>query len=257
MESKLFLETVFSHGKTEIKDIYFTSPYKVMSPFVEGAHMELVQMSASAGMLSGDQFTLDMVFREHSDVTYLSQSYEKVFASKGEQTVKRMHMTVEEGARVCYMPYPMIPFAGSDFLGENQIHILKNASLLYCDIFSCGRVGMGEFFQMKCYRSRTKIWIENELVFADHTLLDPVHFCYQTMGMWDRYTHNGMLYFYVPNEKKEKQMVDWIRSQDQNGLLAGCTKCRKGVAVRVLGTRGDEIYEFFREIALLFSGSEG
>ena len=52
MKSSLRLETDFSYGKTNIKDIYFEAPYKIMSPFVQGDCTEVMQMCASAGMLS-------------------------------------------------------------------------------------------------------------------------------------------------------------------------------------------------------------
>lgn len=52
MKSSLRLETDFSYGKTNIKDIYFEAPYKIMSPFVQEDCTEVMQMCASAGMLS-------------------------------------------------------------------------------------------------------------------------------------------------------------------------------------------------------------
>lgn len=78
MKSSLRLETDFSYGKTNIKDIYFEAPYKIMSPFVQEDCTEVMQMCASAGMLSGDMFDLELKIGEHSNLLYTSQSYEKV-----------------------------------------------------------------------------------------------------------------------------------------------------------------------------------
>ena len=61
MKSSLRLETDFSYGKTNIKDIYFEAPYKIMSPFVQEDCTEVMQMCASAGMLSGDMFDLEFM----------------------------------------------------------------------------------------------------------------------------------------------------------------------------------------------------
>lgn len=96
MKSSLRLETDFSYGKTNIKDIYFEAPYKIMSPFVQEDCTEVMQMCASAGMLSGDMFDLELKIGEHSNLLYTSQSYEKVFASKGEKTIKRTRIRVEK-----------------------------------------------------------------------------------------------------------------------------------------------------------------
>lgn len=88
-------------------------------------------------------------------------------------------MDIKEGAKVKYFPYPVIPFQNSKYHADNEIMLSKDATLVYSDIFTCGRVGMGERFKMKSYRSKTKIYIEDQLVFADHTYICPQKFHYQ------------------------------------------------------------------------------
>lgn len=164
-------------------------------------------MCVSAGMLSGDMFDLELKIGEHSNLLYTSQSYEKVFASKGEKTIKRTRIRVEKEARLLYMPKPVIPFAHSDFMGENEIHLDPSSSFLYCDIFNCGRVAMGERFQMKRYQSKTMIYVGDILAMADHTLLDPSWFAYDTLGLWNNYTHNGLLYLYTPDGEQKSRII--------------------------------------------------
>lgn len=257
MKSELSLTTQFQYGRTVISDMYFTSPYKIMSPFTDGRHIEIMQMSASAGMLSGDVFDLKLQFRENSDVTYVSQSYDKIFQSKGEQTRKNVTLHIGAGAKVKYMPYPMIPFSGCDFVADNQVYLNSTATFFYCDVFSCGRIGMGEAFKMKRYQSKTRIYLENELsdvsselVFADHTLIDPQQFAYQTMGMWDNYTHNGICYLYIPDREQETKLLQQIRSlSEKTENLVGTTRGYKGIVIRVLSLRGEKIWNFMKEVA--------
>ncbi|MBR1866374.1 MAG: urease accessory protein UreD [Lachnospiraceae bacterium] len=254
MKSRLTLTTEYQFGRTVISDLYVTAPYKVMSPFTSGEHIDIIQMSASAGMLGGDEFNLQLQFNDRSDVTYLSQSYDKVFCSKGKSSRKYVRITVGSHAKVTYMPYPVIPFAGCDFVGTNEIHIDDSASFLYCDVFSCGRVGMNERFQMKRYQSKTQIYIGEQLGFADHTLVDPERFHYQTMGMWGQYTHNGLLYLYVPEDasgNRNLSCMEQIRKTagETADCLMGVTQSRRGIAVRVLAYSGEMIWKRFEEIA--------
>lgn len=250
MESRLFLETAFQNNRTQIKDVYFTSPYKIMSPFVDGSHIEVMQMAASAGMLSGDVFQLELKFGRQSDVTYTSQSYEKVFRSKGKRTEKKVTIEVGEQAKIKYMPYPVIPFAESDFFGKNSIKVHPFATVLYADIFNCGRTGMGEYFQMKQYESSTRIYIDEQLAFADRTVLRPEQFQYQTMGMWQDFTHNGMLYLYLPEKEQEEKQIEWIRKEAKNlDGLCGVSRCQRGMVVRTLTMSGDKIFQFFKHIS--------
>ena len=252
MKSQLYLETQSEQNGTYIKDVYFTSPYKIMSPFKEGQHIDIMLMSASAGMLDGDCFQGKLVFGENSDVTYLSQSYEKVFRTKGSQTIKNVDIQVDSEAKVKYLPYPVIPFGGSDFLSETRVHLKEDAVFVYGDIFTCGRTGMGEYFQMKRYESKTKIYVEDKLVFADHTLIFPEKFHYNKLGMWNSYTHNGMLYLHMKSRKEEQELIETIREQfsKETGLF-GVSACDSGIVVRVLAMSGEQIYDVFQKMAKL------
>lgn len=49
------------------------------------------------------------------------------------------------------------------------------------------------------------------LAMADHTLLDPSWFAYDTPGLWNNYTHNGLLYLYTPDGKQKSRWIQMIR----------------------------------------------
>lgn len=250
MESRLHLATGFKGGRTVIEDMYFTPPYKIMSPFMDGAHMDVMLMSASAGMLGGDSFTFDFEFGEKSDVTILSQSYEKVFQAKNGVTKKNVRINAAARANIKYRPFPVIPFAGCDFEGNNTIKLAESARLIYIDVFSCGRVGMGEVFRMKRYRSITRVYVEDMLVFADHNLVLPNRFQYDKMGMWDKYTHSGLMYLYIPDKKEEGEVLAQIRSLSENTNCAvGASLALRGIAVRALAMSGDKIWRLFEKIS--------
>lgn len=249
MKSILSLKTEVYKDRTRISDMFFTPPYKIMSPFVKGKHIDIMQMCASAGLLGADQVSMDFWIGEGSDVTYLSQSYEKVFDTKGKEVQKNLIMHVEPDAKVKYFPYPVIPFENSQYHAENEIRVSKDATLVYSDIFTCGRVGMGEEFKMKSYRSKTRIYIEDQLVFADHTYICPRSFHYQKMGMWRKYTHNGFLYIYCPKEEETEMILSKVREMETEHMLFGATRCYKGIGIRVLAHQGDRVFRSFQKIA--------
>ncbi len=249
MKSKLFLKIESDNDRTRISDMYFTPPYKIMSPFVKGKHIDIMQMCASAGLLGMDEVSMEILIGQDSDITYLSQSYEKVFDTKGKEVQKKLRMDIKEGAKVKYFPYPVIPFQNSKYHADNEIMLSKDATLVYSDIFTCGRVGMGERFKMKSYRSKTKIYIEDQLVFADHTYICPQKFHYQKMGMWREYTHNGFLYIYCPNEEKMHRILSKVQKMTTEHMIFGVTRCCEGIGIRVLGNQGDQIFQFFQKIA--------
>ncbi len=222
-----------------------------MHPFQNGPHSDIMMMAASAGLLGGDHFSLNLEFDKNSDARFLSQSYEKIFDSNGKKTLKNVNMIVNENAHVEYKPYPAIPFANSDFENTTEVHLAKSATFSFIDIFSCGRTGMGEAFQMNCYRSRAKFYVEDKLVFADHTWIDPKRFDYRQIGFWQGYTHNGMLFFYTPDANQESALQEKIRefAKEFQGSI-GVSALSQGILVRALSMRGETIWNFFEKLNL-------
>ena len=258
MKSQLYLETEARNGRTIIKDVYFTAPYKIMSPFEEDNYkdhyIEIMQMSASAGLLEGDIIQGDFLFRENSHVFYTSQSYEKIFRCKEAGVRKNLKIQVEQGAKIVYLPQPVIPFGGSVFQGDTQIYLEHPEIFVYGEVVTCGRSGMGEKFQMNCYESKCRIYVDEQLVFADHTLLHPQQLNYQNMGMWGEYTHNGLLYIYVEESKKEERLLMSLQKMCKtDAMLLGVTKCFRGILLRALAKSGDEIYETFKQACSLIA----
>lgn len=90
----------------------------------------------------------------------------------------------------------MIPFAGSSYDSVVTIDIKENSELLYTDIVTAGRVGMGEQFAFRHYHSRVCVRIDGLPVWIDNCLLEPGFMDMQNMVLFDHYTHMGTLYYY-------------------------------------------------------------
>lgn len=235
---------------TEIGDAFYTSPYKVMHPFHNGKHSDIMMMAASAGLLGGDHFSLQLEFGESSDATFLSQSYEKVFNTDGKIASKDIDINVGADARVNYMPYPAIPFAGSNYQSNVRVQIHPSATFYYTDIFTCGRTGMGEFFAMEKFQSKSRFYVGEHLAFADHTLIDPKKFDYTKIGFWGNYTHNGMMFVYSPDKKFLDEKKAKVRDVGKkfDGIV-GISNAEKGIILRALSMRGENIWTLFGSIA--------
>lgn len=259
MKSRLYVSACMMQKKTILKDVYCEAPYQIMMPFYDGGWMETVIMSSSAGIFGGDDFESHFEIREGAKVRVKSQSYEKVFQRKEQPAVKRLRIEIAKNAAGIYLPYPVIPFAQSRYESDTEIYLKDSCTFLYGDIFNCGRVGMKEQFEMDWFRSRTKIYENNQLVFADHTCLNPEQWDYSGIGLWHGYTHNGMIYIHFTDKQQEDVFLKWFRDwskKDGKGtgadippLYWGSTRCLSGIGIRVLGMEGDRIYQAFEKIA--------
>lgn len=252
MNSQLYLQTEFIYNRTEIKDIFFTAPYKIMRPFRRENGLDITIMMASAGILGGDTLNAEYIFKTNSDVYITTQGYEKIFNTENNIAKKYTKIVCEENSKIYYFPYPVTPFANSDFRNITDVELDHSSTFLYSDICSCGRTGMNEFFQMKRFENRLNVRLNGSLIFADYTLICPSILSYNTIGQWQNFTHNGLLYAYFENEDKQILFLENARklskSMLKNGII-GASLAKKGVCVRVLAMSGDDIFSFFRLLA--------
>ncbi len=253
MNSCVRLSTQYNHHKTVYDDVYFTSPYKLIAPLYENDEAHIILLSSSAGLLQGDTVHMDLHFGQESKVLVGSQSYEKIFNTQDGNVQKTLCIKAEAKSRVRYLPHPTIPFKNSNYKCKTHIYLDSTATFFYSDIFTAGRIHMGESFLMKAFQATVHVSVENNLAFADNTYIEPARWDYSDIGLWHGFSHNGLLYAYFPSQEQEDVFIMLARQKGTEKLPhhfeVGVSKAQQGVCVRVLGDNGDNIYSYFKEIS--------
>lgn len=248
-EGKCWLTAQAQNGRTILSECYCTSPFKVMRPFYEQNRAKVILMTASAGILAGDQYDMRFSVGRGADLTVTGQGYTKLFRCKHAPSHQQTTITVHSGAVLHYLPCPIIPFGGSQFSSQTEVFLSPNCHFVWSDILSCGRVGMGERFAMRQYHSRLVVRVKQTPVFLDHCLITPEEIDYTSVGFFDGYSHMGTLYLYGGDESA---YLKAIRNLPFCGKK-GASRAREGIVVRALANRGEQIETFFGQITAITS----
>lgn len=242
------LTAAAQNGRTVLRENYCTAPFKVMRPFREGNRTKAVLMTASAGILAGDRQELRFTVEEGADLTVTGQGYTKLFRCEEEPSGQCVSASVAPGGTLRYLPRPVTPFGGSDFSCRAEVSLAAGSRLVWSEIVSAGRVGMGERFQMRRYHSRLLVRREGVPVFLDHCLLTPERVNCSSVGFFDGCSHMGMLYLCGGGD--ETALLEAIRALPFAGRM-GASRAREGVVVRALADRGERIEALFAAVAAL------
>lgn len=246
MESKCYIQAELKNGRTVLKDTYYTAPFKIMRPFMEGSRSKVIVMTASAGILADDRYDLKYEVGEGADLVITGQGYTKIFNTESSYSQQCLTVEVAKNGRMAYLPYPAIPFTGSDYRSTIHASLNEESTFICSDIVACGRSMSGERFGMKCYQSRMKVYVGEELVFLDNCMLRPEKIHYASIGFFDIHSHMGTLYIYIPGDPHP--LIEKIRDLPFTGR-SGTSMARRGVIVRALADSGDEIHDFFMRIS--------
>ncbi|MBP1561436.1 MAG: urease accessory protein UreD [Oscillospiraceae bacterium] len=231
--SRLYLCAEKRGGRTVIADSFFSSPIKIAKPFYRDDHTEVMMMTASAGMLDGDNYDIEIHVKSGASLKFTGQSFTKIFRS-GEKGGASQHIkiTVEDGGKLAFLPQPVIPFADSKYDARTDVYLGEKASFIMQDIFSCGRTAMNESFAFKSYRSRTAVYVAGKLVFLDNVRLLPSETKLDGIGHFEGNSHSGMMYIY--------------NTEHANASDVCSTRAYKGECVRILSESAQDITDKFQ-----------
>lgn len=238
--SYLKIEASECNGRTILTDCAFSSPLKIAHPFYRGDMTEVMMMSASAGLLEGDVYDIVLDIQERAALKFTGQSYSKIFRAKEYGVRQSVRISVHSDGTLIWIPPPVIPFAGSTFKSDTEVHLDKNSHFLLCDILSCGRTGMEERYAWNSYQSRTIIYVDSKPVFLDYQRLLQKEIDSGDIGFFEGYSHIGTIYIYgaedviLPEEAK-----------------ASKTKALEGICIRMLADSAEEITELLYKIQFI------
>lgn len=238
-----------------LKDVYFTSPFKIMKPFKNAdGGLSVIILTASAGIMEGDNQEINIKVAKECSLECTSQAYEKIHKMKNGEATRNATIIVEEKAEMNYVPLPTIPFADSAFRNETNIYLKDNTSKFsMTEILASGRVASGESFKYKYYISKINIRMNKMLIYRDNSMFNPNLFNLEDTGMFEGFTHlaNLILCNYDINDDKIKNIRDYLDNQED--ICAGVTKFNEdGITIKILGNQSQKLLDICNHIVVTY-----
>ena len=270
--SRISATAIRKDGRTILKDLSFTAPYKIMTPFEkENGGIQIMPLCASAGIMAGDSQEFFYHVTEGADLEVLSQSFEKIHKMDEGAASRTIEIQVDKNATLYYSPQPVIPFARSAFDSRMTIHLEDETSRLFLlEIISCGRNAHAERFQYRRFSSKVLLYRGEHLIYRDNTCYEPDKMPMEGIGMYEGYTHMANLFLskiYNKNMKQEAEascLADTNFSQnlqekiwqilDGDSEIDGGVTCLSSgdLALRVFGYRAQKLQQIADKIKNLY-----
>lgn len=248
-------------GKTILRDLSFTAPYKIMHPFYKDDGLtQVMLLAASAGIMDGDRQHFAFDVTDGAKLEFTSQAYEKIHQMVHGCAKRHADIHVGKGAFFRYNPQPTIPFADSAFENSMTIHLDdETAAFQMSEIFTCGRYIRGEKFAYKRYFNLVTMYRGDKLIYRDNTRYDPAVFQMDGMGMFENYTHLANIFVSRPSdpssfaEQTYSLIEDYTEQPRHDTPIEGClTELSDGdYAVRIFGMRAQVLEELKEKIMAL------
>jgi urease accessory protein len=255
----LRLEEDKGTGKTSVKEQYSRVPlYTQRALYLEEALSNMAYMyiiSPSGGILQGDRYRMDITLRKHAFAHITTQGATRIYRMEKNYATQIVNIDVGEGCYFEYIPDQVIPYRDSRFYQEANLRVHDNATLLYSEIITPGRVASGEHFDYDiCYMKAIAKDQNDGLKFTDVAMLEPKKRDMKVFGVLANHEVVGNMYILTKNKIQEINMRVNDSLQSIPKVYTGATILpnNSGVGIRMLGNTASDlryaIYEVVRII---------
>lgn len=158
---------------TQVVRSYAQAPLKVQRSFYpEGpAVCHSVILHTAGGVVGGDFLTLDLQLQANAQVLLTTAAAAKIYRSQGLEAQQRVHIRLEEGAWLEWLPQETIVFNQAQYRQDLRIDLAPKAHWLGWEITRFGRTARGEQFLAGDWRSYTEVWQGSRPLWIDRQWL--------------------------------------------------------------------------------------
>ncbi len=183
--------TVLTHARVE-------APLKLVRPFaLDDGRLVVPLITLGPGLCGGDVCTIDVHADEGARVIVMNTAATRVLGMTDDaQAVQRVRLTAGPAAHLEYYPGLTIPFPDSAFVQEIAATAAADARVGILETWALGRAARGEYLRFRHVRSHTTVHVNDRLIYADATLLEPGTNALPGAGVLDRrrYLVSGFWY---------------------------------------------------------------
>ena len=259
MISELKIVTGYRNGASWLRESYYTRPFKLADIGIYRADKSLclMLMSASPGMLDGDDYRMHITISAHTRLQLQTQAYQRLYSMEHGASL-HMQVDVEENALFSYIPHPVVPHAGASFEGHNKITLRENSRLIWGEILTCGRKLCGEAFQFRLFHNLTEIYYRGKLVLKDNLYIQPERINVFALGQMEGFTHQATL-IYADTRPEAASMADdllALLSEEEDIAYGISQSAAPAIVLRILGNGAEQLFACLRKMeSLLWQGA--
>jgi urease accessory protein len=252
MINRLNIISGFKDGRSYLKDVFFTRPFRIanISEDRSDPSLYLMLMSSSPGILDNDHYDINIMLESKSRLMLESQSYQRLFNM---QTGAKQEMKVllSDDSTFSYVQHPIVPHEKSVFKAHNVINLEGKCSLTLGEIITCGRKHSGEVFLFSKFKNLTEVFHNGKLILKDNILLQPLLTDVETLGQMEGYTHQAALIHINTGLCDMESLIEetYAGLQTEENIVFGVSQpFANAMIVRVLGNGGEQLYNAFRKV---------
>ena len=253
---KIVLDVESISGRTIIKEKESVFPLSVQKEMYydqfqpKMTHVYIV--SSSGGILQGDKYMIDVILEKNTLAHITTQGATRVYGMNASNAIQVVNVSLDDGAYLEFIPDQIIPYKNSRFYQKINFKVHDNATMIYSEIISPGRIGMGEIFDYEIcdLRSIGKNH-KDELRFTDYTKIEPKKMKLQDFGVLEQKQIMATMYILAKTndiEKISQTLENEIKNSSEVEFGWSTMTKENGILLRILGNTTRDVIRLVYDI---------
>ncbi|MCI1880733.1 MAG: urease accessory protein UreD [Sporolactobacillus sp.] len=240
-------------NRTIASNIFYHGALKVIRPqYSENGQIGYILVNPGGGYLQGDLYRIDLKLKNCADVHLTTQAATKIYRTDQDAARQYLAIQLRDQSRLEFLPGPIIPYAGSDFVQNQTVEMDKGCSLFLSSIMTGGYDVQHRKFTFKQIDLKTKIFFEQRL-----KVFDRLHFMrddpLEKSGYMAGFSHLGSVVAIYPkfSENDILALRRWLPNDQE--IISGITTLSvPGFIIRFLSYRTQIIERQIQRVLKFF-----
>lgn len=178
------------------RELYFDSRL----PFMPCVYV----LSSGGPNVDGDRYTQIVRVRAGAQAHISTGAATKIATMTHNYSGLRQEITLDEGAYLEVLPEPTIPCEHARYATHTTLNVHKTATVVYAEIYTCGRKHHGEEFDYDVLSLTTEgMRPDGEQLFAERMVIQPKDAEVRTLGVMGGYATFATVIVMTPPEHAE------------------------------------------------------
>ena len=239
----LKLQFDFDNPTTRLVRREHFGPLLVQKPlYPEGPSCcHAVILHPPGGVVGGDELRIQVQANANAHALLSTPGAGKWYRANGQVARQHIHIDVDAGAAVEWLPQETIFFNQADVALDNEINLLADARFIGCEMLCFGRTASGERFQSGRVRQRYAVRVDGKLLWLEQgTLLGGSAAMTGALSLAGHTVCASLLCVGTPIQR---DLIDAVRAAiaplAEPGAQFGATQMKSLLMVRYLGDRSE------------------
>ena len=209
-------------------------------------------ISPSGGILQGDRYKTDIIMKNNAVSHITTQGATRIYSMNSNSASQMVNITLDENCYLEYIPDQIIPYQNSRYYQKVNLNIHDDATLIYSEVLTPGRIAMNESFDYDiCYLRTYCKNQNNRFRCLENMKIEPKKYDMKTRGVLGKYNIVGTVYVLTKKEKiqnLEEIINEKIQKSELITFGTSILPNESGIIVKILGNNTENIFEKIYDI---------